>query len=484
MIKRNAVMIALNLAEDFASKNQEVMPVGNTVLAELTRLSNNAIMNSIHITSNDEFAWITEGLTGGCINNGAVCQSMHDVYTDNVIHEISRAVTSHISFVKNVAVPAVDAYSKSIQTALADIRNVNPVSLFIIDTVECPAILKDTMLLSQLDHYQGREVIIPNFSIELSAAYSIDQIFEVMISGENSIDSLIRTWFDSKSTAFFINIWNTFFSNTGKTTLIHDLESGNLAFYDRIDVGLALYLIARKLYDRVEPTKRAFSLTAYQEKMAVIRDFGGALIASNFKQLAATEKGTLLVIGIDQNKKRAIVSAPLYRKWLEKNGIPEIILGLIVSDKPYRTADAIDQNREILLSQWSSYVGFSNAVAVNGEFDSFKIILEREFLALLGKLNEQEKAYEEKHPNYKINAINYFKKELKILEKSDMLSIQKTARRIIGKCRFYYTEANTILKNIEEAEILNPTITIREAALIATIYYLADYLSAQMTVRK
>jgi hypothetical protein len=55
------------------------------------------------------------------------------------------------------------------------------------------------------------------------------------------------------------------------------------------------------------------------------------------------------------------------------------------------------------------------------------------------------------------------------------------ALHIICQCRFYYTEAEFILSEIEEIGKQNPGIDVREAALIATINYLVDYLCDQIT---
>lgn len=53
---------------------------------------------------------------------------------------------------------------------------------------------------------------------------------------------------------------------------------------------------------------------------------------------------------------------------------------------------------------------------------------------------------------------------------------------IITRSRFYFTDAEMVLSYMEQAAAINPSIQPSEAALLAVIEYVADYLADQMTV--
>ena len=72
--------------------------------------------------------------------------------------------------------------------------------------------------------------------------------------------------------------------------------------------------------------------------------------------------------------------------------------------------------------------------------------------------------------------------KIKISVLDDGFEIYKVARKLVCKARFFFTSANRILGDIEEYSRSNDKIDPQEAALMATIDYVADYVAEQLTL--
>ena len=95
-------------------------------------------------------------------------------------------------------------------------------------------------------------------------------------------------------------------------------------------------------------------------------------------------------------------------------------------------------------------------------------------------VTKEEETFAQTTPNY-IAAVNAnFESELANIRSGDLDNIYMLAMKLVCRSRFYYTDAEIILCDIEEARRVNPNIDVREAALIATANYVFDFIADQM----
>ena len=99
--------------------------------------------------------------------------------------------------------------------------------------------------------------------------------------------------------------------------------------------------------------------------------------------------------------------------------------------------------------------------------------------------SEEEMEYINFDTNFLDKAQTIFNREVDNIRMFDMEDIYGIATKLICKSRFFYTDAESILTDINEAKKINPNIRdVREASLIATIHYVVDYIADQMTLRR
>ena len=251
-----------------------------------------------------------------------------------------------------------------------------------------------------------------------------------------------------------------------------------------MNYGLAIFLLANKLFNEIDESAQDMNLKVYQEAMVQYREYGGTLTINNLNLIAQYEKTEQLIINIDNIRHKAKVNGRVYTKWLSEGGSVEVIFGLIASGDTNTSRNMIDKKSDYYMREWEAYETYYRVNEGNKLFDNFKDFVSASFFSLMDTFDDSETDYINAHPKYMENVKELLGREINAIRSDDMEKVYDVALRVIGKCRFYYTSSYNILADIQEASKVNPDTDVREAALLATINYIADYLADQMTFAK
>jgi len=244
-------------------------------------------------------------------------------------------------------------------------------------------------------------------------------------------------------------------------------------------------LIARKLYDQVDESAKNINLNVYKNIATQYKDYSGSSIAACLKKIAMFNKTKQLVIECQPAKYTAKVNGEIYRDWLTKGGSPEIIMGMIVEGDTTSSLTAIESKANIYKSRWNSYCSFYKANESNKQFDYFKEFLANSFKQQMANPTDPtEVEYRTNNPKFYEVINTLLQRQLDNLKPKDLEDSFDLALCLIGKVRFYYTSAYNILSDINEAHKVNSNVDVREAALLAVVNYLADYLADQISLTK
>jgi hypothetical protein len=66
--------------------------------------------------------------------------------------------------------------------------------------------------------------------------------------------------------------------------------------FDRADMGMAIYLWSRRLYDEVDATSSGLNLAGYQSRCAEWRDFGGGLLDESIRRIGLYDQNQTIVV--------------------------------------------------------------------------------------------------------------------------------------------------------------------------------------------
>lgn len=483
MINSETAIAAIPLVNILTSKNLSLQTVSGTPLETLVRLTNEAIgvcvtapLENLDLESNARSLKIFTQ-TG---ENGVM--TPHDKTMDSYIESMSVAVRNHISFAKNEVKPAimtmVDRVVKNIgmnKSATAD---------FSVVVLDLPVPMRNSGFKDSIDKYIGKSVLEPEKELALGEV-SLEDILTLMQTGSKEYDTLIAQWFSSKEAGFFTTLWDNLFRDfkVSKPVIVGKFKDFMSDTVDGADAALFVYLIARKLFDEV-PGNTGMTLNEFNNIVSQYRDAAGAVLAQQYKRYNANITNSTLVDNFSVNRKTITVNGAIYREWLKLGGSNEQLFGLLISNSNIFSSILINENSKKYLSNWHEYEQYSNTLSSNQQFLRYKEILT---FCFADGLKEQSKAEEDMviaTPGIKENIIKYFLKELESITTKDLQDINEVCLRLVCRARFFYTDAEKILRGINEAVRVNPNIDIRQAALLSTIEYVADFISDQFELKK
>lgn len=498
MIHQNSLMASMGLAQSYSEKGYIVQPVPSTVLSELAGIINNPALDrqllpTLPIYSKDDQDYFeTFGQLISSVSQGTLeAPSLHDQMLDGYVHDISNAVLKHIRYAKNVVKPAIMDFVEGVRSTLQNAQIPSASGQFTIEYLELPEVLFDPSFIDLRRAYQGKQAVKPTDVIPLPDK-THEELLALTQTGEKDIDAQILMWYSHKDPAWVYWVWESFFRPKNSIMKGEGERCVPLSFdtvlgmnpFDRADVGLLIYLWSRRLYDEVADGVEGMSLAQYQARIAEMRDFGGGLLDEVVRRVKLFDTGQTIVVDTLPERKILRVYGPVYRAWLDAGGCPEYLFGLMLTGRKVFNKAGIDDLVVELKQRWQSYVLFHNASENNRRFDVFKSIVRDQFETGLSQLMNEEKNFIDRTPNYLETVKQKFYAELQNLKSDSMKDLEQTAMRLLCRSRFYYTDAEKLLTEIQTAADLNPGIDVREAALLATVYYIADYVADQLMVTR
>ena len=415
-------------------------------------------------------------------------QSYHSLKIAALAKDIGPYITAHIAHARNVVSPLVVELAQKLEKFKEAAKPLDPASNFEIVKGAVPALLLDESFLSDgLSSYDGIEVRVPEY-VDIPAEQTDEFIANLVNLGSDRLNELVAEWLKTKEKDF---VKNCFYANFTSSSLLgvnvssedYSLWNTNRSVYRNLDVGLACYLIAKRLFAEPQPVQ-GMTLAAYKEKMRSYIDFAGSLALKSAKNaLRRQEAGTLVSEAI-LSKKRIVINNTLYQEWLKNGGCPEVLLGMLVSGQVQYNVAAIDENKEQLIRHWQNYLMLAQADVRGEMMKRFKSYLESEVIMGLSELTESEKDYGQNCVNLKDLIVKKVQEEIERMSHRLMDDVYHTALHVIAKGRFFYTSAYQILNEMTQVAKQNPDIDVREAALLSVINYVAEYFVAQIQVEK
>lgn len=475
MLPSNTLTAVFTLANQLATDQLTVNAKPNTVIAELNRVTNSIVTDSI-VTQNadvDQFDLTNFSNVMEQVTKGIEKPSLHDVTIDSFTEDLKKAVTSHIQFARNVVKPIVLDYAAKVKEFVENYKLDTADTRFTVTVNEIPEPLVDSVFIDSLAFYQDKLPLLPGTKAKITP-FTTDDFLPYILTGDKNVDEEISKWVTRAGIDKLTATVNDLFNNTAS-----GYDSNNL--FKKAEIGLVLYLTGQALYNKADRALNGTSVAAYKNIIAEYRDYGGSLIFKSMAMIDLFRKANMIVLDTNSRLHTIDVFGDIYRTWLNNGGSNDLLYSIVIGNKPYKTVDSIQENIAQLTQLWKSYKVFYDNRQFNQRLEIFKEAIKLKFREIMQELSEEEMAYVNTHAEYhsKVNA--FLDNIVNKLKLSHLDNIYDLALHIICQCRFYYTEAEFILSEIEEIGKQNPGIDVREAALIATINYLVDYLCDQIT---
>ncbi|MGC3004572.1 hypothetical protein ACPF8X_40900, partial [Streptomyces sp. G35A] len=302
-----------------------------------------------------------------------------------------------------------------------------------------------------------------------------EELTSYLFTGHNSVDKEIRTWLAYIDANMLREVWNDYFATSSTVTVSYD----TIDYSRSIAKSLILYLFCRKL-STTPASIEGMTPLVYNTKLTNIEYYAGAVVCSRLRELELACRTDRLVLAAAPTAKSIQVCGTVYDKYLEEGGSVEVILGLLTGGIPASSLEGVKQSSAKAMDAWNRYVSLVNYNNKKGRAEILRGIYSSEFVNQLSDISELEKEYHQAHPGYADVSLKHTKDYLGGLTEDQLEDFASNALYIIAKLRFGYTQAYQILCDIEAAMKANPNLDPREAATIATINLVSDYVSAQL----
>lgn len=421
--------------------------------------------------------------TMASINNSNL-ESAHDIVQDKVINVLSNSIISQLQFIKNEVIPTVDSFYDKLKETIKSYLSSNSLLDINIVPLKMPNFVYHEDFSRTLEHYKN---ILPNEPIQINGIPKVSE--DIM----NSVrEAASRYYLDNYNDSDGVS---AIFNNLSESAIYHSSRLTNKVTATQnhaiVDEALTKYFLADILSKNESLALDIYnvsSLDSLRNILTSVKQYSLAIIARN-KDIIESRinhgKG-LLVLNFDKSARLINVDKIVYDNFINAGGSPEVILGLF-SDNKATPADYFYDNliasKEKYLSYYEQYSRLEEENRKLNHFDSFKTFFRLLFLNEVSNYSQFEKDFHDINPGSVEKIINLLDEKLRKLVLDDIKdpdSTYKTISEIITSTRYYYTDAYTIMKYIDEEHGGNTDIS--STVAIAVIYYLVDYFVDQFYI--
>lgn len=478
MISSQNFLATRALAESLQEKGITLVPKPNSILFDLV---NNVSLANVFNSGNVDQS-IDDYLNNLSLDISVISDNPENLYNNlfySSIESLTKVVTGHISIAKNDIKPLVVDFAQKIQEFLERNKVVDPSCELEIISLTPSDALDYNPLLNDLKAFKGTSIETSKNILRFFPRTN-EELMSMFVTGDKQLDIMNLEWLTKKPTDFLVNIWNEYFVK-GEKYIFDNLTNENV--FDKADISLVMYLFSLYLYNNPSEENKV-SLTEYQSAIADLRTFSGTVLINSVNMINMSNNSETLIIENNFYKKSIKVNGYVYKKWLSEGGDNSILLGLLISKENVKNLNLITQMSEKLKNSWNQYCSLYKINKKNNLLNEFKSYLANSLQFSLSDKIQLEKDYESTNGSCYETIIKLVNDELSELNLSDIDNPYKVSLLLIAKCRFHYTNSYEILNDINEAGLVNPDLSPRDAATIATVYYLLDYFLEQMVVSK
>lgn len=477
MLTKTSISAAQQLSTILAGKGLYLSPLPNTPLEEAVKCSllhvNVDSQTPVESRTNTSFADL---LVEGSLFTDPTGTCDHDVVLEGSVKVVGESIKFNLDLAKNTVNPMVNNLVEQITKYSDQLKQQIRLPVTIEPYFTKP-IISSPVLASMVQNYASIPFVrvqLKSLNVERPVSFR-----ETVMTGASSIDAEIMDFIDSIGGDKVIEeLWNIVFSKS--TMNFTDLGQLIEPHYINDNNAVILFLISRRYHSDV-PEGTDMDLSQWQLYMSSIRSQCGRAINAIIKRKNTVNELNVLVaknntIVADNNISGFIVvNGEVWNRWLKSGGTPELLLGaaLVTYSFDYKSLLA---NKETYERGWANYFSLLKS---KQDADTFSELVKFTKVAL----NDAKNSIPEDKRMMEENTIKtYLGQNLANLRPEDFNDLHRTMRRIVCKSFFRYTDAEKILVGIENVTAKHPDMDIREAALLATIDYVSEWVCKSFEV--
>lgn len=492
MIAQSTYQIAANTAQAiYASLGCRVIPKSDSMLGQLNSLTYTGTEGRV-IPAKEGQSVTTAELVASLTVDTAQASSSHTAAIGAMIDELSPVVAKHIAYVQTVVKPKFLDAQQSLQEKVSVLQSQSVAANFDVIQVAVSPLIDDEAFLGLVKRF-GEGGIVPNKNLITLPVLTFQQLLDTTAVSSRATDATAKQWLAEKGEDWLLGVYTAFFASANMPQQLVSKESRyeegivgltRMPLLQRIDVAVAVFLLARGFLDAMPENADHIGMTLAQwrDAMDTYSRFAGHQLDISLKQLTSMRQAGTVVVGISERSERVMVLADTYAAWLGAGGTVETLLGAVISERSSTyTANNLTENARDYDAIWGNY-------AAVGE-SSRQLRMRQSLIAHAANLYAMEEA-KPLAEELELRQLPGYQSGKKTGEVADYLNSLTTeqlqdstevALVLVAKFRFDYTPAYSFLSDMLTAQ-KNGCKDAQEAAGVAALNYVCDYLSTHLTL--
>ena len=474
MLTKSSITAAYPLAQLLAERNQVLFCAVESPLSILTRDTINGLA---------VFEGAGEGISNPSIDQQLLTttsmpvdvngSSLHDATMEETIQLLTKSVSFVLNHTRNTVLPLIKQVASETQSYM-DARAEGALAPLDIVPYYFKGIWNSPVFQDLVARYENvplTQVKLRGGAIECDCG---DDVAQLLLTGAGSFDDEVRGFVREVGPDQVKKVWDALFGGQATST---DVILG--ARYDRFDTSAIAFLMARRMSMDV-PKGINMGLGEWKEYVASIVQAAGVGCYLAYRTRDLDMRSNRLIISApvgDEPRGSIIVVGDVYDRFLKEGGSPEALFGALYSNEP-RTYTALLQQAEFHCKVWKR---INSLNITNLSFERYRAMVEGLRLAVSKVINEMA---DDDLPAARAELQNRLNERLTHVKQKDMEDIYHVARKAVCRVIFPHTDAEKMLLAIDAAAEANPELDPREAALMATIEYISQWLASLIQVDK
>lgn len=337
-----------------------------------------------------------------------------DMQLKDFVTDISNVVNSHISFIKEIALPNLNNFTNRVKDIIKECSITPPSKGILIEAGYVPEVLLDETFNNPLRLSADKKPLTPDTTIELVDILNDEGLLKLIQCSSDSINKLLMNWYSHGHNsdvlrAVYMSIFTDKFIsgehdpyelsqlNVHSYEILNDqkVNGMNFNYYNNDDFGLldkylALYLLSTGLTKNTADVKNK-TLAQYKRHMKQCVEYSASVICKFLNKIQYGIDSGMLINNITKSIDKSIreedptdyspasitnvkVYGTVYEKWLKEGGSPEIILGSVINRDQIlynsyletsvgttQSSSKLIKNKDIYLKKWNAYSSILNA---------------------------------------------------------------------------------------------------------------------------
>lgn len=499
MLKQSSVSAVALLTEKVGQAGYAIASLPETPVAALVGRCYNPVVDvkvdgQAALTANDALGVVHELAvrTQQPSENDAPC---HGDDLESFVNVLAKTLETNLHMTRNVVNPIIRAVAESVDQARKE-ASAPQSSLLSVTPAAYEKIWGSAALDNMIDPFKTVATISTVRTVNVHPLITKEELVQLVATGSSRFDEELQAWLAECGEDWAMDTYRMIFGN-GQDVAGRP-EQGDVAIELNHLLGnhvternrnLLIHVIARRLSKDV-PEGVDMSVTDYRAMMAGLVEQTGRAICRflDTRRRDVSQNRMILawpVQGAEYETRFAdmaqiTVNPDLYPKWLESGGTPEIILGAFVTDRETDPSKLIADKERYELS----WLRRASLVRSRQRSDLFSVTLS----AFRKALTEQINALKDSDVPGGTRAPMHQKLN-EVMEKLDLAQVERvydTAKWMVCTIMFPHTDSLKILDTLDNIARDNPELADRptEAALLASIDILVDWLVQQYDIRK